>query len=641
VVRWIAQPVTATPGDDYRAITKPKTTKIAAGRTSALITLGVLPDTLDEDDEQIEVTLLEVVGGPAVLGPRSTGRGTIIDDDPGEPAVGVGDVAVVEGDEGSSTVSVPFTLSEPLTDAVKITWRVTPATASAGADYRDVAKPRTSRIDPGKTRALASLVVYGDSQYEGDEAAHVEVTDVTVIGGGATVGVSRPTGTLTILDDEPAPVIEPLHLGGVRNFLGTGDLAGILPPSVDTLANRPKSWLAISGQCSSKENGDRIMARTTQNYFQQTSNPRGVNSGSGSFRCTTSSIVQNNTEYDPRGYFYGIEVPVGYSGGPIAIEVYDAAACSSSSIDAPSVFRTIYVIRSNDSLNPTGASVLGTVPIAGGDSSGTCATPSTSTSGGYRGGWRQLYSIANPTPGTYYVQILTDTPGDTTTRHGSNSFALRANVGGGTWEPCSVDQGDPVHGRPGTLPAETCPVIFAVEHLGAYLMMPNAVTTFDLASISHDHQGKVLEIDLFDLGEGSNTLELLDPTGNPVAFDWRVLCYDGSDPVGGVCPGGGDTAPTGGWASITPTTSLDLMGNQAQCTDSSACSYPPVWVPWNPQPGPYRTGTGKYNDRVVRLRTLLPSDFQSTYGDARLWRVRITTGDAPTDRTTWTARLRS
>jgi hypothetical protein len=437
-----------------------------------------------------------------------------------------------------------------------------------------------------------------------------------------------------------ARYIDAVKMGSPRNFLGTGDLAGILPSAIDIPANRPGFWLAISGQCSSKENGDRIMARTTRNYTQQTSNPRPVNGSAGSFRCTTNSIVQNNAEYDPRGYFYGIKVPVGYSGGSIAIEAYDAAACSSSAIDSTAVFRTIYVIRGNDNPNPPDATVLATVPIAGGDSSGTCATPTSLTSGGYRGGWRQLYSIANPTPGTYYVQILTATTGGATTRHGSNSFALRANVGGGTWEPCSVDQGDPVHGRPGTLPAETCPVIIAVEHLGASLMMPNAVTTFDLASISHEHQGKVLEIDLFDLGEGSNTLELLDPTGNPVAFDWQVLCYDGSDPVGGVCPDG-DAAPTGGWASIAPTTSLDLMGNQAQCTDSSVCSYPPVWVPWNPQPGPYRTGTGKYNDRVVRLRTLLPSDFQSTYGDARLWRVRVTTGNAPTDRTTWTARLRS
>jgi hypothetical protein len=421
-----------------------------------------------------------------------------------------------------------------------------------------------------------------------------------------------------------ARYIDAVKMGSPRNFLGTGDLSGILPSAVDTPANRPGFWLAISGQCSSKENGDRIMARTTRNYTQQTSNPRPVNGSAGSFRCTTNSIVQNNAEYDPRGYFYGIKVPVGYSGGSIAIEAYDAAACSSSAIDSTAVFRTIYVIRSNDNPYPPDATVLATVPIAGGDSSGTCATPTSLTSGGYRGGWRQLYSIANPTPGTYYVQIFTDTAGDTNTRHGSNSFALRANVGGGAWEPCTGDPTDPVNGRPGTLPAANCPNVFGIDNMGVYANLSGTSATFYLAQVEAEHQGKELQIDLFDPGEGSRTLEVLDPNGNPAAFNWQVLCYDGTDPVGGVCPGG-DATPTGGWRSTAPTTVLDLWGNQAGSPPQS----------WNPQPGPYRTSTSKYSDRTLRLTVQLPSNFAAVYGSRTWWKIRYTVGDAPTDRTTW------
>jgi hypothetical protein len=421
-----------------------------------------------------------------------------------------------------------------------------------------------------------------------------------------------------------ARYIEAVKMGSPRNFLGTGDLAGVLPAAIDTPAQRPGFWLAISGQCSSKENGDRIMARTTRNYTQQTANPRPVGASAGSFRCATNSIVQNNAEFDPRGYFYGIKVPQGYAGGSISIEVYDAAACSASSIDSTAVFDTTYVVRRNDNPYPPEATVLATRSIAGGADTNTCATPASLTSGGYRGGWRQIYSIASPTPGTYYLQVYTATTGTDTTRHGSNGFALRANVGGGTWEPCTGDPNDPVSGRPGTLPASNCPNVFGIDNMGVYANLSGTSATFYLAQVEAEHQGKQMQIDLFDPGEGSRLLEVLDPNGQPASFSWEVLCYDGSEPVGSTCPGG-DATPTGGWRSTAPTTSLDLWGNQSGNPPQS----------WNPQPGPYRISTSKYSDRTLRLTVPLPSNFAAVYGSRTWWRIRYTVGDAPTDRTTW------
>ena len=84
-----------------------------------------------------------------------------------------------------------------------------------------------------------------------------------------------------------------------------------------------------------------------------------------------------------------------------------------------------------------------------------------------------------------------------------------------------------------------------------------------------EHNNKSLEISLWDPGEGSTALEILDPTGDPVDFTWQVLCQDGS-----TAPCTGETAPNGGYG---PTTT-DELNLGAQNTNY-------------PQPGRYRTST--------------------------------------------------
>ncbi len=102
------------------------------------------------------------------------------------------------------------------------------------------------------------------------ESADINV-EVTQIGGSdAKLQVSITdnsaeqffTGTFTsnvdITRSSTAEYVRPVPMGSPKNFLGTGDRL--------TGANRENYWLAISGGCSSKEQGDLVATKTDANY---------------------------------------------------------------------------------------------------------------------------------------------------------------------------------------------------------------------------------------------------------------------------------------------------------------------------------------------------------------------------------------
>ena len=116
-----------------------------------------------------------------------------------------------------------------------------------------------------------------------------------------------------------------------------------------------------------------------------------------------------------------------------------------------------------------------------------------------------------------------------------------------------------------------------------------------------------MEITLWDPGEGSSSIELLNPLGNPVTFDWASIdCGSGANAPSGGCSGRGTT--------------LDVSGNGTQ-------------------PGPFRLSTSKYNDRPIRLTVQLPNNIAAAYGGNTWWKIRYTAGSTPTDRTTWSVQI--
>lgn len=435
----------------------------------------------------------------------------------------------------------------------------------------------------------------------------------------SSVNIAR-TGT--------AQYIKPVSMGSPKNFLGTGS------QQMQTNTFQENFWLAISGGCSSKENGDRIQAQTDANY-SNSGNP-AVQSSSSWSACTGGSTV-TNTEYDSNGYFYVVEFKQ-VSASPVTVEVYDAGMCSAGT-NRPGdgtngAFTTTYQMRDNSSYDPLQTTAIGS-PLSAGTNVGC-------------GAWTPLYTINNPTKGTYFVQVKSST-GSGSTNHGSNGFSLRAKVGS-TWAACTSDASESVASVPPI--SASCPQVYGYANLGVLASISGSASQFYLAQLGPEYNNKKMTISLFDPGEGSRALEILDPNGAPVDFDWEVKCFDNSSAPcadGTVAPTGGFTGtsgsvsfPTGGTGPGTTTAAkaIDLWGNEATGTSTNCADVNYSPCSFNPQPGTRRGSTSKYSDRLLQLTVQLPTDIQAAFGGKQWYKIKYYTGQSPSDRTTWSVQVK-
>ena len=184
---------TATDGSDFTISSSPIT--IAAGQTSADITISVIDDSEDEPDESVVISLETPTG--ATLGTTSVHTLTITDnDDPVPPTVTVSTGQTVAEDAG--TVSVIATLSAVSDSDVTVPFSVT-GTATDGSDFTIDSSPLT--IAAGQTTATISVSVTDDSVDEPDETVVVTLGTPT----GATLG-SNAEHTVTITDNDEPPL---------------------------------------------------------------------------------------------------------------------------------------------------------------------------------------------------------------------------------------------------------------------------------------------------------------------------------------------------------------------------------------------------------------------------------------------------
>jgi hypothetical protein len=140
--------------------------------------------------------------------------------------------------------------------------------------------------------------------------------------------------------------------------------------------------------------------------------------------------------------------------------------------------------------------------------------------------------------------------------------------------------------------------------------------TFYLAQVAPIYAGKTMQVDLFDPGEGASKLEILDPNGSPVNFDWTTPCGT----VGGVTM----AAPSG--AACNSTTHIAGANNVASLDVSGTGT----------QPYGNLSSTSKFNDRKVSAFVKLPANYTTVYGGKTWWKIRYTTTSGTvTDRTTW------
>ncbi len=366
-----------------------------------------------------------------------------------------------------------------------------------------------------------------------------------------------------------AEYVLPVPLGSPKNTFGTGDLL--------SGSDRENFWAAVNGYCAGHESGDDKLA------FNES-----YSTSSGGSQCNNGSVVSDN--YDPNGYLYAIELPTNATS--LKLEVYDAPYFTSSSPSdsavasgSQSITTTFEVYdRNTTPLDLSNLTLLDTYTYTTNQSASTLQNR-----------WVNLHTWNNPTAGQYYLRVRT--LGGQLNSRGSNGFGIRAFTGS-SFATCTTIVG-------GAGYSANCPQVHGVADMSIYANGASATSDFYLAQIDPVHAGKTMRVTLFDAGEGSNTLRIIDPNGNAATFGWSTPCNPPTSPTGG-CSGTGSQ--------------LDVSGTGTQ---------------------PYTglNSTSKYNDRYLVLDISLPANYTGLYGTKTWWKVRYIAGATPTDRTTWSVNI--
>lgn len=118
-----------------------------------------------------------------------------------KPAISIADAAIAEGNAGTTTVSVPVTLSAASTSAVTVGYTTADGTATAGSDY--TAANGTLVFRAGETEKVIQISVVGDTSIEPDESFGVTLSNPV------NGRIANASATVTIRNDDTAAAVTP------------------------------------------------------------------------------------------------------------------------------------------------------------------------------------------------------------------------------------------------------------------------------------------------------------------------------------------------------------------------------------------------------------------------------------------------
>ncbi len=177
---------------DYTAVTD-QVVAFAPGEGTKFVSVDIIGDTADENDETFTVTLSSNTNALLLDGQAI---GTIIDND-GLPSLAISDQTIEEGNIGTKSAVFEVTLSPAATTTVNVNVATANDTATAGSDYTAVVDTLT--FDPGETVQTVSVDILGDVIDEGSSE-----TFVVNLSGPTNAKVTDGSADGTIADDDEA-----------------------------------------------------------------------------------------------------------------------------------------------------------------------------------------------------------------------------------------------------------------------------------------------------------------------------------------------------------------------------------------------------------------------------------------------------
>ena len=260
---------TAVAPGDYTSTSN--TLTIPAGSTTGTISVPIINDTLDENDESFTVNLTSPVNATIA---KSQGTGTIVDND-GAPTISINDMSQ---SEGTSPMNFTVTLSNASASAVSVSYSTSNGSAVAPGDYTSTSNILT--IPAGSTTGTISVPIINDTLSESSETFTVNLTSPV----NATIAKSQGTGT--IVDNDNAPTLS-------INDMSQSE--GISPMSFTvTLSNASASAVSVNFSTS---NGSAV----APGDYTSTSNiltiPAGSTTGTISVPIINDTLDENDESF--------------------------------------------------------------------------------------------------------------------------------------------------------------------------------------------------------------------------------------------------------------------------------------------------------------------------------------------------------
>src|SRR5438309_2299974 len=195
-VQYATSNGSATAPADYTA--RSGTLTLNPGETTKTFTIPIINDTLDENDETINLTLSNPSGG--TLGDTTTAVLTITDNDTaGTVQFSQASYSVAER---AASVAITVTRAGGAASGVTVDYATSNGTAAAGSDY--TAKSGTLTFGAGVTSKTFAIPIVKDTLDESDETVNLTLSNPT---GGATLG-TPDTAVLTIIDNDSGGVVQ-------------------------------------------------------------------------------------------------------------------------------------------------------------------------------------------------------------------------------------------------------------------------------------------------------------------------------------------------------------------------------------------------------------------------------------------------
>src|SRR5437762_3520802 len=187
-VQYATSNGSATAPADYTS--RSGTLTLNPGETTKTFTIPIINDTLDENDETLNLTLSNPSGG--TLGDTTTAVLTITDNDTaGTVQFSQASYSVTEG---TASVTITVTRAGGAASGVTVDYATSNGTAAAGSDY--TAKSGTLSFAAGVTSKTFAIPIVKDTLDESDETVSLTLSNPT---GGAILG-TPDTAVLTITD---------------------------------------------------------------------------------------------------------------------------------------------------------------------------------------------------------------------------------------------------------------------------------------------------------------------------------------------------------------------------------------------------------------------------------------------------------